>query len=87
LDDDEDRRAYLRTLYGAVEAGSSVIVATFAPDTGPNDVPGLPVHRCSTEELSQALGNRFQPLESRREEHLTPSGSVQPFTWVAGRMS
>jgi trans-aconitate methyltransferase len=83
---EEDRRAYLRALYGAIEAGGAVIVATFAPD-GPERCSGLPVHRYSAEELSRALGNRFQPIESKREQHLTPSGSVQPFTWVAGRIS
>jgi trans-aconitate methyltransferase len=85
LIDDEDRRAYLRALYGAVEAGGSVIVATFAPD-GPEQCSRLPVCRYSTEELSRALGKRFHLVESKREEHLTPSGSVQPFTWVAGRI-
>jgi trans-aconitate methyltransferase len=85
LIDDEDRRAYLRALYEAVEAGGSVIVATFAPD-GPERCSGLPVHRYSTEELSGALGHRFQRVHSKREEHVTPSGSVQPFTWVAGRV-
>jgi trans-aconitate methyltransferase len=85
LNDDEDRRAYLGTLYEAVETGGSVIVATFAPD-GPGRCSGLPVHRYSTEELSGALGHRFQRVHSKREAHLTPSGSVQPFTWVAGRV-
>jgi trans-aconitate methyltransferase len=86
LIDDEDRRAYLRALRRAVEAGGSVIVATFAPD-GPDRCSGLPVHRYSTQELSRALGNHFQLVESKREEHFTPSGSVQPFTWVAGRIA
>jgi hypothetical protein len=86
LVDEEDRRAYLRALYGAVEIGGSVIVGTFALD-GPERCSGLPVQRYSTEELSHALGNRFQRVESKREEHSTPSGSMQPFTWVAGRIT
>jgi hypothetical protein len=28
----------------------------------------------------------FDRLESLREEHITPRGSMQPFTWVAGRL-
>ena len=30
---------------------------------------------------------RFEVVESRREEHTTPRGAVQQFTWVAARMN
>jgi trans-aconitate methyltransferase len=86
LTNQEDRRAYLRALYAAIEAGGSVIVATFAPD-GPERCSRLPVHRYSSEDLTRALGDGFQPVRSEREEHLTPNGNVQPFTWVAGRIA
>jgi hypothetical protein len=86
LIDGEQRSAYLRALYAAVETGGSVILATFASD-GPQQCSGLPVHRYSPEELSRVLGGRFQLVESCRRDHLTPNGTVQPFTWVAGRIS
>jgi hypothetical protein len=86
LTDDGQRRAYRRALYGGMGAGGSVIIATFAPD-GPQRCSGLPVRRYQPEDLSRELGNRFEPVEARREEHLTPNGNTQPFTWVAGRIA
>ena len=70
----------------AVAPGGSVIMATFAPD-GPEQCSGLPVTRYSADELGAALGSGFQVVEQRREVHTTPSGAVQPFTWVAARRS
>jgi len=86
LVEEEDRETYARTLRDAVAPGGIVILATFAPD-GPPTCSGLPVRRHSVDDLAQALGASFEPLESLREEHITPAGSVQPFTWVAGRMT
>jgi len=80
----DDRAAYLRTLMAATSPGSAVIVATFAP-TGPETCSGLPVVRYSSPALAEALGPRFELLATQQEEHTTPSGGVQPFTWVAGR--
>jgi hypothetical protein len=31
-----------------------------------------------------ALGDGFRIAETRREEHVTPRGVIQPFTWIAG---
>jgi hypothetical protein len=45
----------------------------------------LPVVRYSTEELVALLGPDFRLVDARREEHLTPSGAVQPFSWIAVR--
>jgi hypothetical protein len=86
LNEEEQRRAYLRALYQGMEAGGGVIVATFAPDAPPR-CSGLPVRRYQPEELSRELGRRFELVASRREEHLTPNGHTQPFTWVAGRIA
>ena len=82
---DNDRDAYLQTLRTTLEPGGGVVVATFAPD-GPVSCSGLPVARYSVDQLSRALGNDFRLVAARREEHLTPRGAVQPFTWVAGRI-
>lgn len=82
---EEDRQAYLRALRSALARGGYVIVATFAVD-GPPTCSGLPVSRYSVDALVETFGGSFEELESRREEHTTPRGSIQPFTWVAGRM-
>lgn len=81
----EDRDAYLRTLRSALRDNGLVVVATFAPD-GPEVCSGLPVARYSPADLATLLGAQFELLLTRREEHITPGGMVQPFTWVAGRM-
>ncbi|HEX3213533.1 MAG TPA: hypothetical protein VH016_13270, partial [Actinomycetota bacterium] len=63
-----------------------VIIATFAED-GPEQCSGLPVARYSPARLVDTLnahgGATFELLGHRREEHCTPWGSIQPFTWCA----
>lgn len=81
---DRDRETYARTLRKALVPGGLAILGTFAPD-GPSMCSGLPVRRYSPDDLSQSLGGTFDRLESLREEHITPRGSMQPFTWIAGR--
>ena len=85
LTTNEERGAYLHTLHSSLSPGGSVILATFAAD-GPPRCSGLPVVGYSSEELTRTLGDRFEPLEARREAHVTPTGDVQPFTWLAGRV-
>jgi hypothetical protein len=34
-----------------------------------------------------ALGDGYERIASRREDHTTPAGVVQPFIWVAVRRS
>ena len=85
LVDAESRDRYAGTLRRAVASGGAVIVAAFAAD-GPEVCSGLPVRRYSAAELTGALGSGFQHVETRREVHVTPRGTLQPFTWVAGTL-
>jgi trans-aconitate methyltransferase len=85
LVDEKDRQTYARTLRNALAPGGFVILATFAPD-GPSTCSGLPVVRYSEDALAQTLGATVGQFEVRREEHITPQGSMQPFTWIAGRL-
>jgi len=84
LTDADDRRRYLDILHAALRPGGAVVLGTFAAD-GPTTCSGLPVVRYSPEQLAEALGPELEVAATRREEHLTPSGAVQPFTWVAAR--
>ncbi len=86
LVDPEERRRYLQTLHAAVHPGGALIVATFAED-GPLQCSGLPVARYSAPELEAALGADVQVLDTFREEHRTPGGVVQSFTWLVGRLA
>jgi SAM-dependent methyltransferase len=81
---EDERERYLARLRAALRPGGSVVIATFAPD-GPEVCSGLPVARYSSDDLAGLLGPELELVETRREEHTTPRGAVQPFTWVAGR--
>ncbi len=86
LVEEDDRRCYLDSLTCALAPGGAVVIATFAPD-GPATCSGLPVVRYDPAGLASVLGPAFELVRERREEHVTPGGRVQPFTWVAFRAS
>lgn len=85
LTDEHDRRRYVEQVTRSVPVGGFVAVATFASD-GPTHCSGLEVARYEPDELHEQFGADFRLLESAREEHVTPSGSVQPFTYCMCRM-
>ena len=71
-------------LRAGLSPGGLLIMATFAPD-GPDRCSGLPVTRYAPQDLLDVLGEGFTCLGSWREDHPTPGGAMQPFTWVALR--
>jgi SAM-dependent methyltransferase len=73
---------YFQTLRSAISHHGKVIIGTFAAD-GPQSCSGLPVARYSPDQLASTFGAAFATVATRREEHRTPTGSLQPFTWVA----
>jgi Methyltransferase domain len=77
----DERVQYRHTLHQAIGPGGAVIMATFATD-GPESCSGLPVARYDAGELERRLDG-FSLVASSREEHITPEGIVQPFTWIA----
>jgi SAM-dependent methyltransferase len=80
----EHRTAYLRALSGGLAAGGHAIIATFALD-GPEKCSGLPVERYDADKLAQVLGHGFALEANWRDEHLTPWGAAQAFTWCVFR--
>lgn len=84
LTEDADRARYAELAAGAVAPGGHAIIGTFAPD-GPEQCSGLPVRRQSPDDLSALLADRFEPVRTAREEHRTPSGNLQPFSWLVAR--
>jgi hypothetical protein len=80
----QQRQRYRSVLRSAVSPGGLVIMATFAAD-GPERCSGLPVARYSPEGIVDALGAGFECLDCRREDHATPSGTTQPFSWASLR--
>lgn len=80
----EARAGYRRAMLQGVRPGGLAIVATFAPD-GPARCSGLPVERYDAAGLAAAFGPAFALADDWREEHRTPSGAVQAFTWAVLR--
>jgi SAM-dependent methyltransferase len=76
-----DRAAYLAQVTRALAPGGHLLLATFAED-GPMRCSGLDVVRYSPEALLAELGDGFEAIEAQREEHHTPAGSVQYFTYL-----
>jgi SAM-dependent methyltransferase len=81
---DPDRHRYLTALSAATKPGSVAIFGCFAPD-GPHSCSGLPVARYGSEDLVATLGDDWTLVATEREEHHTPAGGTQPFTWAAFR--
>jgi trans-aconitate methyltransferase len=80
LTEAQDRLNYRDTVERALSPGGWLILATFAED-GPERCSGLPVHRWSAEALAAEWGSGFELIQIAREEHVTPWGAAQAFTW------
>ena len=80
-----DRIAYVRQVVRAVRHGGHVIVSTFGPD-GPLKCSGLDVVRYTAKSLHSEFGGQFQLLESAKELHETPFGTVQQFLYCHCRV-
>ncbi len=85
LVDPAERNRYVEVLHLALKPGGYVVVGVFAFD-GPERCSGLPVVRYSADALSELLGADFEVVAHRREEHVTPTGAIQPFTWLTARL-
>jgi len=85
LADPHARDRYVAQARRAVRVGGHVLVATFAED-GPTRCSGLEVVRYSPTALHAQFGTGFTFLGGEREEHRTPAGDSQAFTYcLCGR--
>ena len=80
-----DRLAYGRQVARAVKTGGHVIVSTFGPE-GPARCSGLDVVRYDAESLHKEFGVHFRLLNSCKEMHRTPFGTVQQFLYCLCRI-
>jgi hypothetical protein len=78
----QDRVHYQGVLEDATQPGAVAVFGCFAPD-GPRSCSGLPVARYSAVDLAGELGSSWTLIHQDREEHRTPAGMLQPFTWAA----
>jgi hypothetical protein len=74
------RDRYREVLHHALVPGGHVAVGTFAAD-GPTSCSGLPTARYGPDELAAQVPG-YRVVHRRREVHRTPSGGIQPFTWL-----
>lgn len=80
LTEPADRAAYRSTLARTLHHNGHAIIGSFAAD-GPTHCSGLPVMQYAPQALADEFPD-FRIVVSRRVEHVTPSGAVQPFTWL-----
>ena len=81
-----DRHRYIAQVRRGLRPGGYVVMATFAED-GPTRCSGLDVARYAPELLQQEFGPDFALIESRRDEHVTPWGARQAFTYCVCRFT
>jgi SAM-dependent methyltransferase len=84
LTDPADRAKYIAQVRRAVPPGGYALVAAFAED-GPTRCSGLDVMRYSPASLHAEFGAGFRLEKSERDEHRTPGGSTQMFTYCLCR--
>ena len=84
LTDPADQALYAAALAEGLASGGHAIIGTFAPD-GPEKCSGLPVVRHDAASIAQLLGDGFELVDSRRNDHRTPWGSVQQFQFSTFR--
>ena len=72
--------AYVEAATRAVKSGGYIIIATFSPE-GPEKCSGLPVQRYDAASLARKFP-KCVLLDERREDHKTPAGVSQSFTYV-----
>jgi trans-aconitate methyltransferase len=84
LTEERDRELYVARAAAAVRPGGVAVIGTFAAQ-GPTQCSGLPTARYGADELAAVFAPAFALEQAESEEHVTPAGVVQPFTWVVLR--
>jgi hypothetical protein len=80
LTESTDQDRYRAVVREALSADGWLVIATFAAD-GPTSCSGLPTARYGPDELARQFPH-LRVVTTRREEHRTPGGQMQPFTWL-----
>lgn len=78
---DAFRAKYVQLASEAIAPGGYLILGTFAPD-GPEQCSGLPVNRYDSQMIAEVFSKKFVRVESAQEQHRTPFGTTQSFTWT-----
>jgi SAM-dependent methyltransferase len=81
LTDQAQRASYIRTATQSIVSGGHLIIGTFALD-GPTICSGLPVRQYDAASLADEFDAGFRLTRSAVDDHVTPSGGQQQFTFV-----
>ncbi len=81
LTDRTQRASYVRTALQSIVSGGHLIIGTFALD-GPTMCSGLPVQQYDVASLVAQFETGFTLVHAAIDDHVTPSGATQRFTFV-----
>ena len=81
LVNEKEQAGYAELAAQCVRGGGHLLIATFAPD-GPERCSNMTVRRYDAASLAARFAPAFEPVAEEREQHRTPMGSVQPFTYL-----
>ena len=81
LTDPEDVARYVHIAANALAADGHAVIAGFAPD-GPDRCSGLPVAQRSAPDIAALFAPAFTLVRERTEQHRTPGGSDQSFSYA-----
>lgn len=81
LTEPADVQAYASQVAHAVVPGGYAVIGGFSPE-GPERCSGLPVARRSAQDIAAVLGPSFALVMSASEQHQTPGGTEQSFTYA-----
>ena len=80
LTSEENLKNYVKLVKQHVMQGGYLIISTFSTK-GPIKCSGLDTRQYSKESIKELFSNEFEHVKSFEEEHVTPRGMGQIFTW------
>ena len=80
LTSEENLKHYVKLVKQHVMQGGYLIISTFSTK-GPIKCSGLDTRQYSKESIKELFSNEFEHIKSFEEEHVTPRGMGQIFTW------
>lgn len=80
LASEENLKNYVKLVKQHVMQGGYLIISTFSTK-GPIKCSGLDTRQYSEESIKELFSNEFEHIKSFEEEHVTPRGMGQIFTW------
>jgi SAM-dependent methyltransferase len=81
LVNEKDQASYAELAARSIRGGGHLLIATFAPD-GPERCSNMKVCRYDAASLAARFAPDFELVAEAREDHRTPMGTVQPFTYL-----